>query len=136
MPSSLRFLAALVLLSIGTAVAAGAILYLQARSRTQASAEAITGGRVDAGKAAIARYGCGSCHEIPGIAGANGKVGPALGGIATRVEIAGIRTNDPADMVLWLRHPQAVLPGNGMPEQGVTEGDARDIAAYLYTLKR
>ena len=136
MPSSLRFLVGLFLLSIGVAAASGVALYLQARSRTQTTAEAISGGHADAGEAAIGRYGCGSCHEIPGIAGATGKVGPALGGIATRAEIAGLLANDPTNMIAWLRHPQHILPGNGMPEQGVTERDGRDIAAYLYTLKR
>ena len=31
--------------------------------------------------------------------------------------------------------PRRVRPGTPMPEMGVTERDARDIAAYLYTLK-
>jgi cytochrome c2 len=35
-------------------------------------------------------------------------------------------------MVRWLMHPQALIPGTGMPELGMTERDARDIAAYLY----
>jgi len=136
MPSSLRLLVILVLLTVAAAVASGAGLYLQARSRTQATAEAISGGNVDAGETAIGRYGCGSCHEIPGIAGATGKVGPALAGVATRLEIAGVLANDPRHMVAWLRKPQQILPGNGMPDQGVTERDARDMTAYLYTLTR
>jgi len=136
MPSSLRWLAALLALSVAAAVAGGAVLYVQARARTQTMAEAISGGHVDAGQAAIARYGCGSCHEIPGIAGATGKAGPALAGMATRTAIAGVLVNDPPHLIAWLRRPQAILPGNGMPDQGVTESDARDMAAYLYTLKR
>lgn len=35
----------------------------------------------------------------------------------------------------WLEHPQRVVPGNGMPEQGVSGRDARDMTAYLYTLR-
>jgi cytochrome c2 len=136
MTASLYFVVALFLLCVGGAAASGVALYLQAQSRIRITAEAISGGHVDAGEVAIGRYGCGSCHEIPGIAGATGKVGPALGGIATRVEIAGMLANDPANMVAWLRHPQRILPGSGMPEMGVTEHDARDVAAYLYTLKR
>ncbi len=136
MPSSLRWLAALFGFSVVTAAAALGTLYLQDRSRTRTTAEALSGGRVDAGRAAIERYGCGGCHDIPGVPGATGKVGPALKGIAVRAQIAGVLVNDPERMIAWLREPQAILPGNGMPQQGVSERDARDIAAYLYTLKR
>jgi cytochrome c1 len=38
-------------------------------------------------------------------------------------------------MVTWLRHPQSVVPNNAMPDLGLGENDARDITAYLDTLK-
>jgi len=59
--------------------------------------------------------------------------GPSLAKIATRSEIAGHFANTPQNMVQWLQHPQQLLPGNGMPDMGVTDSDARNIAAYLYT---
>lgn len=133
-PSSLLFLAALFALAIGAAVAAGVILYAQTQQSARVRAEGITGGSAKAGKAAMLRYGCGGCHEIPGLPGAAGQVGPALASVATRAEIAGTLPNDPAAMQRWLMHPQRVVRGNGMPEQGVTPRDARDLAAYLYTL--
>jgi len=34
-----------------------------------------------------------------------------------------------------IRDPQGVAPGNGMPNLGVSERDARNMAAYLYTLQ-
>lgn len=34
----------------------------------------------------------------------------------------------------WLRDPQSVVPNNAMPDLGLNEQQARDIAAYLYTL--
>jgi len=37
--------------------------------------------------------------------------------------------------VRWLRHTKEVDPMTAMPELGVTEQDARDIAAYLATLR-
>ncbi|WP_240320805.1 c-type cytochrome [Sphingomonas crusticola] len=131
-PSTLMFLAALVLLAIAAAGIGGVTLYLQNRGQTQARAEAITGGKVANGPALMAGYGCGSCHIIPGITGANGKVGPDLSGISKRTTIAGSLPNDPKTMILWLQHPQALRPGSGMPEMGVTDAAARDIAAYLY----
>jgi cytochrome c1 len=38
-------------------------------------------------------------------------------------------------MIKWLRDPQGVVPGNAMPDMGLSEDQARDIAAYLSTLE-
>jgi cytochrome c2 len=92
-------------------------------------------GDVAAGKAAIARVGCGSCHVIPGIAGAVGMVGPPLDHIGSRQFLAGMLHNTPESMVAWLRFPQHVVPGNAMPDMGLSAAEARNIAAYLETLK-
>jgi cytochrome c len=98
-------------------------------------AEVTTGGNVHRGAAAIERYGCGSCHVIPGISGAQGRVGSSLDGIAERSYIAGVLQNTPENMVRWIRNPKAVDEKTVMPTLGVTQGDAADIAGYLYTLK-
>jgi cytochrome c1 len=87
------------------------------------------------GARAIHQYACVTCHEIPGIVGANAPVGPPLAGIASRVMLGGVLPNSPENMVLWLRQPQKVAPLTAMPDLGLTERDARDIAAYLATLK-
>jgi len=136
MPSELRF--ALMLAGLATAVGAASVfgIYRQEAVETRTQAEAMTGGHVDAGKSAIARYNCGACHSIPGIAGAEGVTGPALNGIALRAELAGVLVNNPQNLARWLRNPQQVLPGNGMPDQGITPQEARDISAYLYTVRR
>ncbi len=87
------------------------------------------------GKQAINQYACVTCHAIPGIVGANAPVGPPLAGIASRLMLGGVLPNSPENMVLWLRQPQKIAPLSAMPDLGVTERDARDIAAYLSTLK-
>lgn len=92
-------------------------------------------GDPDQGQAAIRGYGCGSCHVIPGISGANGHVGPSLERIAKRVYLAGVLPNTSDNMARWIRAPEAVDPRTAMPNMGVSESDARDITAYLYTLK-
>jgi cytochrome c2 len=102
---------------------------------TRREAILLTGGDPDRGMSAIGRYGCGSCHTIPGIRGANALVGPPLTRIASRSYLAGEIQNTPANMVRWLQHPQHIEKGTVMPEMGVTESDARDIAAYLYMLR-
>ncbi len=87
------------------------------------------------GERAINQYACVTCHEIPGIVGANAPVGPPLAGIASRIMLGGVLPNSPDNMVRWLREPQKFAPRTAMPDLGVTEQDARDIAAYLATLR-
>ena len=87
------------------------------------------------GKQALTQYACISCHAIPGIVGPDAPVGPPLEGIGSRAFLAGGLPNTFENMVRWLRAPQAVNPRSAMPDLGVTEAHARDMAAYLATLK-
>lgn len=98
------------------------------------TASAATGGDPDRGAQAIREYGCGACHVIPGVPGARGEVGPPLSDFGRRAYIAGALVNAPDNLVLWIRSPEVVEPGTVMPNLGVSRDDARDIAAYLYTL--
>jgi len=98
-------------------------------------AAAATGGDPVHGKQVIRTYGCGSCHVIPGVDGAVGKVGPSLAGIGARTYLAGKLPNEPVNMIKWIRQPRSIDPQTAMPETGVTESDGRDIAAFLYTLR-
>jgi cytochrome c len=95
----------------------------------------VSGGDPRRAEALIQDYGCGACHRIPGIGGAQGGVGPPLSHFAERAYVAGLLPNEPGNLVRWIRDPQGVVPGNAMPDMKVTEQDARDIAAYLYTLR-
>lgn len=101
----------------------------------KAPATQVPGGDAERGKVAILRYGCAACHAIPGIANQGSNVGPPLAGIARRAYLGGVVPNTPADMVRWLRNPPQVDPRTAMPNMGVSEAEAKDIAAYLYTLK-
>lgn len=87
------------------------------------------------GRELIERYSCGSCHMVPGVDAARGLVGPPLIHWANRRYIAGEMENTPEHLVTWLTVPQSVEPGTAMPNMGVTDGQARAMAAYLYTLK-
>ncbi len=95
----------------------------------------LTGGNPEQGRERIRRYGCGTCHTIPGIATAHGLVGPPLAGVASRAYLAGKLPNSPENLVRWVQHPQQVDTRTAMPELGIGDQDARDIAAYLYTLR-
>lgn len=89
----------------------------------------------DRGRRALRQYACPTCHAIPGIVGPDAPVGPPLDGIATRAFIAGVLENEPGALVRWLRQPHEIAPRSAMPNLGVTEKDARDMAAYLATLR-
>ena len=95
----------------------------------------MTGGDPKRGKEEIRRHGCGACHTIPGIAGAHALVGPPLDHMASRAYVAGTKPNSSDNMREWIMHPQKVKPDNAMPDVGLTDGDARDITAYLFTLE-
>lgn len=108
-------------------------------SRTDAldeqSAAALTGGNPRVGRTMIEELGCGGCHEIRGIRGAHGLVGPPLNGVGRRSYIAGVLPNTPDNMALWILNPKAVDSLTAMPTLDVTPKQARDIAAFLYTLR-
>ncbi|MCX4471639.1 Cytochrome c oxidase subunit 2 precursor [Micromonospora sp. MW-13] len=91
-------------------------------------------GRPDRGAELIARYGCGSCHTIPGVGRADGLVGPPLTRFGARSYIAGELPNNADNLRRWISDPHDVEPGTAMPNLGVDAIDAQDIAAYLLTL--
>lgn len=92
-------------------------------------------GSVLQGRQKTQAFLCATCHQIPGIVGANRQVGPPLAGVGGRTFIAGVIANRPENMIRFLLDPQAVDPRTAMPALGLTPEDARDIAAYLYTLR-
>jgi mono/diheme cytochrome c family protein len=86
------------------------------------------------GRQLIAERGCGACHLVPGITAANGVVGPPLEAWSLHTYIAGKYPNRPEILVAWLLEPHALAPATAMPDLGLTEIEARNIAAYLYSL--
>jgi cytochrome c1 len=116
-------------------LACAAVVTVGCSAPAKQAANALTNGDADRGASAIAHYGCGSCHTIRGISGANALVGPDLSRVGSRVYIAGSLDNVPLNMVRWIQDPHAINARTAMPTLGVSERDARDIAAYLYSLK-
>jgi len=95
----------------------------------------VAGGDAARGRQAIAAYGCGACHVVPGVRQALGMVGPPLTAFGRRAYIAGEAPNTARSLIQWIMSPQSIEPGTAMPALGVSEAQARDIAAYLYTLR-
>jgi cytochrome c1 len=95
---------------------------------------AACGGRDSDGARALIAGRCGACHRVPGVAGATGRVGPSLAHIGSQQIIAGFFANNPARLTQWIEHPQQLLPGNAMPEMGLSHAQAVAIVDYLYTM--
>lgn len=121
--------------SAAIALAALAALLSGCDRGLESRAAAATGGEPHRGRSALRAYGCDTCHTIPGVRGADALVGPPLDGIGARVYLAGALVNTPENLIRWIRDPQGIQPGTAMPNLGVPEQEARDIAAYLYTLQ-
>lgn len=94
-------------------------------------ARAITGGDPANAQTYLTRYGCAGCHTIPGIPSADGEVGPRLAGLRKRVYV-GVLRNSPENLIAWIVAPQRYSPNSAMPVTGISPGEARDVAAYLY----
>jgi cytochrome c len=97
------------------------------------AASVLAGGDAQRGMSAISYYGCGSCHTVAGITSAHGLVGPPLTGVRDRMYIAGMLNNRPENLIHWIRDPKSVNPKTAMPVLGLSQQDAADIAAYLYS---
>jgi cytochrome c2 len=95
----------------------------------------VPGASAERGRAAIERLECGACHVIPGVRGVRSHVGPPLDHLGQRAYLAGRFANTTEVLVRWLVDPPRMKPDTAMPAVGVTEPEARDIAAYLYGLE-
>lgn len=102
------------------------------RQERQAIARALTGGEPARAPALMIRYGCGGCHAIPGVPGAEGRVAAPLSGLRERVFIGGVARNSAENLMAWIVDPRALSPRSAMPRTGITPEEARDVAAYLY----
>jgi cytochrome c len=134
MPRGIALTAGLLLLILaGIATAVG--LFWPRELDPARELVAFTGGNPERGRQTLGRYGCPTCHIIPGVSKANGLVGPPLDHFAIRMYVGGVVPNTPGNLVAWLIDPPAVDPLTAMPATGLSQAEARDIAAYLYTLR-
>jgi putative membrane protein len=119
-----------------TAIALALLMFTSGcNTKDEQQAINLTSGDIARGKDRIYAHGCASCHTIPGVRGADGLVGPPLVHIANRPYLGGVVRNTPNNMMRWIANAPAVDPQTAMPNLKLDEKDARDIAAYLYTLR-
>lgn len=126
--------ALLVASAFAVAAAVTAVVAISVKRGEPEPIVVVPGGDAERGRELIESYGCGACHSIPGIESTSSYVGPPLDDFARRRYIAGNVPNTPSNLLRWIQDAPGVEPGTVMPNLGVTEEEARDIAAYLYGL--
>lgn len=121
----------------GTAGVGGvfALTLLSACQDTRVQTPPLSGADVGRGKAVVERVACGACHVIPGVSWPKGRVGPSLEGFAEQSLIAGQFPNRAEVLAQWVRDAPSMAPATGMPPTPITESEARDVAAFLLTLR-
>jgi cytochrome c1 len=132
LPRAVILLASLLLLGVAGVVAM--VGPLGPAERQPRPEQTVAGGDPERGRQIITRSGCMACHVIPGIAGAQGLVGPPLERFASRAYVGGVVPNRPQNLVAWILDPPSIDPLTAMPPTGISEPEARDVAAFLYSL--
>ena len=120
--------------SVLAGVLAAIVVTACASTPSRTSPPQVPQGNPQRGAVDIERFGCGACHIIPGIRGAAGLVGPPLIHWSQRGYIAGEIPNNGPNLVRWIVDPRAIEPKTDMPDLGISESQARDIAAYLFSI--
>ena len=87
--------------------------------------------RDEAARLVLRQYACAACHRIPGVVGPKSDVGPPLTEWSRRQKIAGQLPNTAENLVRFIRKPRSVDAETAMPEMGVTQTHAQQMAEYL-----
>ncbi|HEU4977861.1 MAG TPA: c-type cytochrome [Solirubrobacteraceae bacterium] len=98
-------------------------------------APAPAGGAAAQGQRLFMANQCASCHQIRGTQ-AQGQIGPDLTHLASRSTLAALTiANTPRELAAWIANPQAIKPGNKMPDLGLSRSQIAAIVSYLEGLK-
>jgi cytochrome c oxidase subunit II len=86
-------------------------------------------------RAAFLGMACVNCHTVRGTP-AHGTFGPDLTHLMSRGTLAsGMIPNTAGTVFAWVGHPQAIKPGNLMPDMQLNDKELEQVAAYLSTLR-
>jgi len=105
------------------------------RTGPESSEPVLRNSAMTRGRTLIAERNCGTCHTIPGVAGATGTVAAPLSRFAQRTFVAGVIPNTHENLAAWIANPQSIDPKTAMPNLGITPDESRDMAAYLESLR-
>jgi mono/diheme cytochrome c family protein len=121
-------------LVVVAALAVGSWSYRE--DRVERRADAAIGGVGERAIPIMLANGCAGCHTISGVPGAQGQVGPRLDAtLSSKLYIAGVLPNSRKNMIQWLRSARELVPHTAMPSTGISDQEARDVAAYLYAIR-
>ena len=102
-------------------------------ARQKAAAVEPSGPAAD-GKAIFAASACVGCHTVRGVSA--GVLGPDLTHFGSRRTLAaGMWPNTPENVAEWVKDPQRLKPGVKMPALGLSDEQAKAVAAYLTSLR-
>jgi cytochrome c oxidase subunit II len=91
---------------------------------------------LQAGRAAFVEHGCGACHTVRGVPGAEGDMGPDLTHVGSRLLLAGFLEGNVGNLAGWIASAQHLKPGNRMPSFDRLDGPTlRAMAAWLESLE-
>ena len=100
----------------------------------QRAAPAEPSGAAATGKAVFAGSACVGCHTIKGVSA--GVLAPDLTHFGSRsMFAAGMWPTTPENVAEWVKDPQRLKPGVKMPTLGLTDEQAKAVAAYLVSLQ-
>ena len=87
------------------------------------------------GRQLVADKGCVACHTFPDVKWPRGELGPSLENFGQQGLIAGRLPNQPGVLMQFVRNAPALVPGTAMPATTMSDQEARDVTAYLLTLR-
>jgi len=91
--------------------------------------------RVEAGRATFLSLSCVNCHTLSGTS-ASGTFGPDLSHLMSRATLgSGVIPNTPENLRAWVKDPQAIKPGNLMPNMQLNARELDEVVSYLSSLK-
>jgi mono/diheme cytochrome c family protein len=124
-PNKILGIVSLIALIVIGATAAS-VYWLRARAyQGEQRAAELTGGDPGRGPEMLRQYGCVACHTVRGVAAPGGLLGPNLSNPEKFL------TRNPQQLIDFIVNPKATNPKTVMPLTGISEAQARDVAAYL-----
>lgn len=105
------------------------------RWAAQQKAEAAADPQVQAGREVFLSLSCVNCHAISGTS-SKGTFGPDLSHLMSRDTLgSGMIPNGIPNLRNWIRDPQAIKPGNLMPNMQLNDKELDQVVNYLASLK-
>ena len=90
---------------------------------------------LEAARATFLSLSCVSCHTVSGTS-ASGTFGPDLSHLMSRDTLgSGVIPNTHEKLLAWVKDPQAIKPGNLMPNMQLNSRELEEVVAYLFSLK-